>query len=125
VLVGDFLFARSFQLMTESGSLEVLRILSDAAATIAEGEVMQLSAAGNINIKLENYVEIIEAKTAALFEAACAVGPVVAGQDQKTVGAMAAYGLNLGIAFQIADDALDYNADRAKLGKTIGDDFRE
>lgn len=125
VLVGDFLFARSFQLMVEDGSLEVLRILSDAAATIAQGEVMQLSTANNLATSMGEYINVISAKTAALFEAACAVGPVIAEKDQAIVDALSSYGLNLGIAFQIADDALDYNADRAKLGKTVGDDFRE
>lgn len=125
VLVGDFLFSRSFQLMVEDGSLDVLRILSDAAAIIAEGEVLQLSIAGNIDTSMDQYTKVIKAKTAALFAAACEVGPVIAGKNQNATTAMRDYGLNLGIAFQIADDALDYDADREKLGKTIGDDFRE
>lgn len=125
VLVGDFLFSRGFQLMVESGSLEILRILSDAATVIAQGEVMQLATTGNIKTTMEDYTEVIKAKTAALFAAACEIGPVIAGASPDSAKAMAEFGLNLGIAFQIADDALDYNADQTSLGKTIGDDFRE
>lgn len=125
VLVGDFLFSRAFQLMVADGSLEVLRILSDAAAIIAQGEVKQLTTTGNLATTMDDYIEVVSAKTAALFAAACEVGPVIAGQDKDTQQAMYDYGLNLGIAFQIADDVLDYNADQGKLGKTIGDDFRE
>lgn len=125
VLVGDFLFSRAFQLMTADGSLEVLRILSGASAVIAEGEVMQLTTANNLDTTMEDYIAVISAKTAALFSAACEIGPVVAGADASCAKAMHDYGHNLGIAFQIADDVLDYNADREKLGKTIGDDFRE
>ncbi|MGB0719341.1 MAG: polyprenyl synthetase family protein [Bdellovibrionales bacterium] len=125
VLVGDFLFSRAFQRMTADGSLDVLKILSDASAIIAQGEVMQLGHTRDIDTRFETYIEIIKAKTAALFAAACEVGPVIAGANHSDAEAMAEYGLNLGIAFQIADDALDYNADRAALGKTIGDDFRE
>ncbi len=125
VLVGDFLFSRSFQLMVETGSIDVLRILSDASAIIAEGEVLQLSMAGNIDLTMDQYIQIITSKTAALFSAACEVGPVCANAGETDISSMAVYGLNLGIAFQIADDALDYMAARDKLGKTIGDDFRE
>lgn len=125
VLVGDFLFARAFQLMVDDGSLAVLRTLSDAAAIIAQGEVMQLTTAGNLATTMDQYLDVIKAKTAALFAAACEVGPLVAGRDSAEARAMAEYGLYLGIAFQIADDALDYTADGEKLGKTIGDDFRE
>lgn len=125
VLVGDFLFSRAFQLMTADGSLDVLRILSDASAIIAQGEVMQLANTGNIATDMDTYIEIIKAKTAALFAAACEVGPVVAGAAPDAAAAMAEYGMHMGIAFQIADDALDYNADREKLGKAVGDDFRE
>ncbi|MAI62931.1 MAG: farnesyltranstransferase [Micavibrio sp. TMED27] len=125
VLVGDFLFSRAFQLMTEDGNLDILRILSSASAIIAEGEVMQLTTAGNIDTTMNDYIEVIKAKTAALFTAACEVGPVIAGADITAAKAMADYGLYLGIAFQIADDALDYMAEREKLGKTVGDDFRE
>lgn len=125
VLVGDFLFARAFQLMTADGSLEVLRILSNASAVIAEGEVMQLASANDTDMTLERYLAIISAKTAALFAAACEIGPVIANAGPEAAQDMAAYGLNMGIAFQIADDALDYMAEREKLGKTVGDDFRE
>jgi octaprenyl-diphosphate synthase len=125
VLVGDFLFSRAFQLMVDDGSLDVLRILSDASAIIAQGEVMQLSTANNLSTGMGEYLEVIRAKTAALFAAACEVGPVVAGADDASTRAMAEYGLNLGIAFQIADDALDYAATQEKIGKTPGDDFRE
>ncbi len=125
VLVGDFLFSRAFQIMTDDGSLDVLRILSSASAIIAQGEVMQLANAGNLATSMKEYIEIITAKTAALFAAACEVGPIIAEADVSAAQAMAEYGLNMGIAFQIADDALDYDADRTKLGKDIGDDFRE
>ena len=125
VLVGDFLFSRAFQLMVADGSLEILRILSNASAVIAEGEVLQLSAAGDIQTSMDTYTEIIKAKTAALFAAACEVGPVIAEASPEHIEAMASFGLNLGIAFQIADDALDYDAHQETLGKTVGDDFRE
>ncbi len=125
ILVGDFLFARSFQLMVEDGSLEVLRLLSDASAIITEGEVMQLSTVNNIKTTQEEYEQVIMAKTAALFAAACEIGPVVAGAGEDTREALREFGTNLGMAFQIVDDVLDYSADQAKLGKTVGDDFRE
>ncbi len=125
VLVGDFLFSRAFQLMVADGSLETLRILSDAAAIIAEGEVMQLTTANNLNTSMEDYLQVISAKTAALFAAACEIGPVIAEQDSEAQEAMRDFGLNLGIAFQIVDDVLDYSANQEKLGKTVGDDFRE
>jgi octaprenyl-diphosphate synthase len=125
ILVGDFLFARAFQGMVEDGSIDVLRILSDAAAVISQGEVMQLETANNVATRLDDYIKVITAKTAALFAAACEVGPVIAGAGKSAATAMAEYGLNLGIAFQIADDALDFTAQQAKLGKTPGDDFRE
>ena len=125
VLVGDFLFSRAFQLMVDDGSLDVLRILSDASAIIAQGEVMQLSTTNNLSTGMGEYLDVIRAKTAALFAAACEVGPVIAGADTTAANAMAEYGLNLGIAFQIADDALDYTAAGETLGKTPGDDFRE
>lgn len=125
VLVGDFLFSRSFQLMVEDGSLDVLRILSAAAAVIAEGEVLQLSFANDMTLTLEQYEKIIGCKTAALFAAACEIGPVIAGQDEGAIKALRDYGYNLGMAFQIADDVLDYTADQDRLGKTVGDDFRE
>lgn len=125
VLVGDFLFSRAFQLMVADGSLEVLRILSNASAVIAEGEVLQLSVQSNLDTSMADYEAVIEGKTASLFAAACEVGPVIAEQDQTIIDAMREYGLYLGMAFQVVDDVLDYNAERAKLGKTIGDDFRE
>jgi|TARA_R110002126_G_scaffold13118_1_gene56004 octaprenyl-diphosphate synthase len=125
VLVGDFLFSRAFQQMVGDGSLDVLRILSTASAVIAEGEVLQLSAQGNVDLTMDEYFKVIAAKTAALFEAACEIGPVITGQDAAVVDAIRRYGYHLGMAFQIADDVLDYNADRKKLGKAIGDDFRE
>lgn len=125
VLVGDFLFSRAFQLMVADGSLDVLRILSDASAVIAEGEVLQLSLANNMALTLEQYEKIISCKTAELFAAACEIGPIIAGQPPEAVKMMRDYGYNLGMAFQIADDVLDYTADQEKLGKTVGDDFRE
>jgi octaprenyl-diphosphate synthase len=125
VLVGDFLFSKAFQLMVEDGSLESLKILSNASAIIAEGEVKQLSMIGDINITLDTYLKIIESKTAALFSAACEVGPVITEQSKETQKALKNYGYNLGMAFQIADDILDYNVNNASMGKNPGDDFRE
>jgi octaprenyl-diphosphate synthase len=125
VLVGDFLFARAFQLMVDDGSLKVLAILSKAAATIAEGEVLQLVTQNDLSTSEARYLEVIQGKTAALFAAACQIGAVVANRPETEEAALSAYGMKLGIAFQIVDDALDYVADEATLGKTIGDDFRE
>ena len=125
VLVGDFLFARAFEVMVEDGSLKVLAILSRAAATIAEGEVLQLITQNDLSTSEDRYLEVIKGKTAALFAAACQVGAVVADRPAAEQAAMADYGMNLGIAFQLVDDALDYAADEATLGKTVGDDFRE
>ena len=125
VLVGDFLFCRSFQLMVADGSIDILRILSDASATIAEGEVLQLAAANDLSTGMDQYNAIIAAKTAALFAAACEVGPIIAGAGDAAQKAMRDFGYYLGMAFQIADDVLDYSAKREKLGKTVGDDFRE
>ncbi|MFP4327590.1 MAG: polyprenyl synthetase family protein [Paracoccaceae bacterium] len=125
VLVGDFLFARSFQLMVESGSLRVLDILSDAAATITEGEVLQLTAARDLATSEEIYLQVVRGKTAALFSAATEVGGVLAGVPEDQVRALHAYGDALGIAFQIADDLLDYQGDPSATGKNLGDDFRE
>ena len=125
VLVGDFLFARSFQLMTDDGSLKVMNILSSASATIAEGEVLQMSTQNDLSTRIDQYLEVIHGKTAALFAAACRVGAVVAERDETVERALEAYGTNLGMAFQLVDDALDYAADQARLGKTVGDDFRE
>ncbi|WP_367615806.1 polyprenyl synthetase family protein [Plastoroseomonas hellenica] len=125
VLVGDFLFARAFQLMVEDGSLDVLAILSAASATIAEGEVLQLVIQNDTASTEAQYLEVIEGKTAALFAAATEVGGVVADRPAAERAALRAYGRALGIAFQLIDDALDYSAEQAKLGKTVGDDFRE
>ncbi|MGE0419772.1 MAG: polyprenyl synthetase family protein [Acetobacteraceae bacterium] len=125
VLVGDFLFARAFQLMVGDGSLKVLGILSKAAATIAEGEVLQLATQNDLSTSEARYLQVIEGKTAALFAAACQVGAVVAERPAQEEEALAEYGMKLGIAFQLVDDALDYAADQATLGKTVGDDFRE
>ncbi len=125
VLVGDFLFARAFQLMVADGSLRVLEILSKAAATIAEGEVLQLVTQNDLTTSEEQYLAVVRGKTAALFAAACEVGPVIAGRPPAEQQALRDYGANLGIAFQLVDDALDYAADQATLGKTVGDDFRE
>ncbi len=125
VLVGDFLFSRSFQMMVDDGSLAVLKILSDASAIIAQGEVLQLTMKNDLSITFDQYIEMINAKTAALFAAACEVGPVIAGSAADVQKAFADYGMNVGIAFQIADDVLDYAADQEKLGKAVGDDFRE
>jgi octaprenyl-diphosphate synthase len=125
VLVGDFLFSRAFQVMVEDGSLSVLSILSNASAVIAEGEVMQLTTANDTETTEHAYLEVIKAKTATLFAAACRIGAVVAGRPKAEEEALDAYGLNLGIAFQIIDDVLDYAANQATLGKSIGDDFRD
>ena len=125
VLVGDFLFARAFQLMVSDGSLKVLAILSDAAATIAEGEVLQLATQNDTSSTEEQYLRVVEGKTAALFAAAARVGAVVADRPEPEEEALEAYGRNLGIAFQLVDDALDYSAEQERLGKTVGDDFRE
>ena len=125
VLVGDYLFARSFQLMTEPGSMRVMKILSNAAATIAEGEVLQLTAAQNLKTDEAIYLQVVRGKTAALFSAATEVGGVIAGADDATVQALFDYGDALGIAFQIVDDLLDYQGQADTTGKNVGDDFRE
>ena len=125
VLVGDFLFSRSFQLMVADGSLEILEILSEAASVIAEGEVAQLVTANDTDTTEEDYLEVIRAKTAKLFAAACEIGAVVAERPKVEQVALETYGHNLGIAFQLIDDVLDYAAHQPTLGKTVGDDFRE
>jgi octaprenyl-diphosphate synthase len=125
VLVGDYLFARSFQLMVETGSITVLGILSNAAATIAEGEVLQLTAAQNLATTEAIYLQVVRGKTAALFSAATEVGGVIAGVTQEQIDALRDYGDALGIAFQIVDDLLDYQGDAGATGKNVGDDFRE
>ncbi len=124
ILVGDFLFARAFTLMVETGSIDILGILSEASSVIAEGEVRQLAAAGRTDLPTEEYLAIVEAKTAALFEAAARAGALSAGGGEHS-GALAAYGKNLGLAFQIVDDALDYGGTTSVIGKAVGDDFRE
>jgi len=125
VLVGDFLFSRSFELMVEDGSLEVLAILSRASAIIAEGEVKQLITTNDTSTSESAYLDVIRAKTAELFSAACRIGAVVADRPRVEAEVLGTYGLNLGIAFQLIDDVLDYTAAQEKLGKTIGDDFRQ
>ncbi|MGR3711046.1 MAG: polyprenyl synthetase family protein [Alterinioella nitratireducens] len=125
VLVGDYLFARSFQLMVETGSLRVLDILANASATIAEGEVLQLTAAQNLGTTEAVYAQVIRGKTAALFEAATQVGGVIAGAPEAQVTALARYGDALGMSFQIVDDLLDYGGASGAMGKNTGDDFRE
>ncbi len=125
VLVGDFLLGQAFKMMVEVGSLRALDILSSAAAVIAEGEVMQLAAAKNTETNEDEYLAVIRAKTAELFAAACEVGPVIADRPKAEAAACRSYGMNLGIAFQLVDDALDYGGRSQKLGKNVGDDFRE
>lgn len=125
VLVGDFLLGQAFRMMVEVGSLPALKILSNAAAVIAEGEVMQLAAAKNTATTEDEYLAIINAKTAALFSAATEVGAAIAGRPADEQAALRSYGRTLGIAFQLVDDALDYSGESAHLGKSVGDDFRE
>ncbi len=125
VLVGDFLLGQAFKMMVEVGSLHALDVLSTAAAVIAEGEVMQLSAAKNTATTEDEYLAVVRGKTAALFAAACEVGPIIAGRERAEQAACRSYGANLGIAFQLVDDALDYGGASATLGKKVGDDFRE
>ncbi len=125
VLVGDFLFSRAFQLMVADGSLEVLAILSEASAIIAEGEVQQLVTTNDTATGEEQYLEVIRCKTAQLFAAAARIGAVVADRPKPEEQALESFGLNLGIAFQLVDDLLDYSARQAELGKTVGDDFKE
>ena len=125
VLVGDFLLGQAFRMMIEVGNMRALDILSTAAVVIAEGEVAQLAAAKNIGTDEEAYLAVIRGKTAELFAAACEVGPVLAGRTKEEQAACRAYGMNLGIAFQLVDDALDYGGSQADLGKNVGDDFRE
>ncbi|WP_167858412.1 polyprenyl synthetase family protein [Methylobacterium nonmethylotrophicum] len=125
VLVGDFLLGQAFKMMVEVGSLRALDILSSAASVIAEGEVMQLTAARSTETTEDEYLAVIRAKTAELFAAACEVGPVLAERPKSEIAACRSYGMNLGIAFQLVDDALDYGGTSADLGKNVGDDFRE
>ncbi len=125
VLVGDYLFSRSFQLMVETGNLRVLDILANASATIAEGEVLQLTAAQDLGTTEAVYLQVVRGKTAALFSAATEVGGVIAGAPEDQVRALYTYGDALGVAFQIVDDLLDYGGTDAAIGKNTGDDFRE
>ncbi len=125
VLVGDFIFSRSFELMVATGDLSVLKILSRAAGVIAEGEVLQLGTQNNVETTFDMYLAVVEAKTAALFAAAAHVGATIAGPDAAAIDALRSFGLNLGVAFQLVDDALDYSGRLAALGKNVGDDFRE
>ncbi|MEO0411620.1 MAG: polyprenyl synthetase family protein [Pseudomonadota bacterium] len=125
VLVGDFLFSRAFELMVEDGSLKVLKILSSASSIIAEGEVQQMMTVADLTTTEDIYMDVIGAKTAALFAAACQISAVVAERPQREEDALSAYGRDLGLAFQIVDDVLDYSANQRKLGKTVGDDFQE
>ncbi len=125
VLVGDFLLGQAFRMMVEVGSLEALDVLSAAASVIAEGEVMQLGVAKNLETTEDDYLAVIKAKTAALFSAAAEVGPIIAEASKAERAALRSYGINLGLAFQLIDDALDYGGDSRSLGKNVGDDFRE
>jgi octaprenyl-diphosphate synthase len=125
VLVGDFLFSRAFELMVEDGSLKVLKVLSHASAVIAEGEVAQLTAQRVVETGEDRYLSIIQAKTAALFSAACQIAALVAEAPEATEDSLESYGRNLGIAFQLVDDAIDYVSDAETMGKDIGDDFRD
>lgn len=125
VLVGDYLFARAFQLMTEPGRMDVLRVLANAAATIAEGEVLQLSAAQSLATTEETYLKVVRGKTAALFSAATQVGGMIADAPDAVVKALYTYGDALGVSFQIVDDVLDFGGVSAQTGKNVGDDFRE
>ena len=125
VLVGDFLLSRSFELMVEDGSLSVLSILSRASSLIAEGEVLQLTTQNDTETGETQYQEVIKAKTAQLFAAACRIGAIIAARPKVEEDALETFGMNLGIAFQLTDDVLDYSAKQMALGKTVGDDFRE
>ncbi|HIF59231.1 MAG TPA: polyprenyl synthetase family protein [Rhodospirillales bacterium] len=125
VLVGDFLFSRSFELMVADGSLDVLAVLSHASSVIAEGEVLQLTTTNDTQTGETRYLEVIQAKTAQLFSAACKIGALVANRPKVEEDALETFGMNLGITFQLIDDMLDYSAKQSDLGKTVGDDFRE
>ena len=125
ILVGDFLFSRAFQLMVETGNMAVLDILAGASAVIAEGEVLQLRSANNLATTEDDYLHVITAKTATLFSASAEAGALLAGASREQVAGLRAYGHNLGIAFQLIDDTLDYSGRAAQMGKSVGDDFRE
>jgi len=124
VLVGDFLLSRAFQLMVSDGSMEVLRVLSDAAAIISAGEVKQLAISHDLSVKKEDYLDVIHSKTAILFSSACELGAIVANTPQHQQP-LRRFGNALGMAFQLIDDALDYSGNSEALGKSIGDDFRD
>ncbi len=125
VLVGDFLFSRAFELMVADGSLTILEVLSHASKVIAEGEVMQLTTSNDTSTGETAYLEVIRSKTAQLFSAACRIGALIAARPKVEEDALETFGMNLGIAYQLIDDVLDFSAKQAKLGKTVGDDFRE
>jgi len=125
ILVGDYLLSRCFEMMVEDGNLEVLKLLSSTSAEISQGEVLQLQHKGEVDMLEETYLKIISAKTASLFAAATKVGSILADKDKKIKNALEFYGKNLGLTFQIADDALDYNSDLKFFGKEIGNDFYE
>jgi octaprenyl-diphosphate synthase len=125
VLVGDYLLGQAFKMMVETGSLDCLRILSDAACIIAEGEVLQLAVSQDTSTTEDSYLKVVGAKTAALFSAAARVGAVISNRHRNEQEALESYGRNLGIAFQLVDDALDYSGSKIKMGKSVGDDFRE
>lgn len=125
VLVGDFLFSRAFLQMVDAGSLDILEILSNASAVIAEGEIHQLVTANDITTDEDQYLQVITAKTAALFAATCQIGAVISDASEEIVERLRSYGLNLGIAYQLVDDCLDYGAHEDRLGKSVGDDFRD
>jgi octaprenyl-diphosphate synthase len=125
VLVGDFLFTRAFELMVDVGSLDILSVLSSASSTIAEGEVLQLVSQRDTSTPEATYLQVIKGKTAKLFAAAAEVGAMIAGRNGPERVALESFGMNLGIAFQLVDDALDYSGREAQLGKSVGDDFRE
>ncbi|HSC19783.1 MAG TPA: polyprenyl synthetase family protein [Rhizomicrobium sp.] len=125
VLVGDYLFSRAFQLMVEAGDMDVLDILANASAVIAEGEVLQLRTANNLATTRDDYLQVIASKTAALFAAAAESGAMIAAAQEECIAALRSYGHHLGIAFQLIDDALDYSGRQVQMGKSVGDDFRE
>jgi octaprenyl-diphosphate synthase len=125
VLVGDFLYSRAFQMMVELGDMEIMRILSDATNVIAEGEVMQLAAVGRLDTDENRYMEVIRCKTAMLFEAASHSAAILGGSDAPRIRALRDYGLQLGLAFQLVDDVLDYSGDADRMGKNVGDDLAE
>jgi octaprenyl-diphosphate synthase len=125
VLVGDFLYSRAFEILVEPNSMSIMRILSKATNQIAEGEVLQLLNIRNANVSQTKYFNVIEQKTARLFEAACKIGALLSDSSEKTINSLGDFGLHLGIAFQIIDDALDYESNSTTMGKEVGDDLSE